>query len=408
VRRRREDRELARRLAELAPPGEAAARERARATVTDVFRAREPVRRRARRGVLGVAVVVALGMGVAATGPPGQAVAQWLRDVVASEPAAPAAGALRLPAAGRLLVTSDRGVWVVNRKGARRRLGAYSEATWSPGGRFVAVTTGRDLVALEPTGAERWTISPPGGVTDVRWAPGDGYRVASRAGDHLRIVAGDGTGDRPLAGGVASVAPAWRPAAPAPAPVFHVLAWVEAGGGLIVADVDTPKGRIVRAPLPGAARVRSLSWSPGGTRLLAASTDALRIYAVARDRLEHERTVRLARGERVVGAAYAPAGGARVGFVLRDGPADRSELRLLGRERPLLAVSGLLAAPVWSPDGDWLLTPWENADQWLLASAAGRPEVAAAADVSRRFDPGTRAPGAASPRVEGWCCVAAR
>ena len=52
-----------------------------------------------------------------------------------------------------------------------RRIGAYEDATWSPGGRFAAVTRGRTLYAVEPGGTVRWALARPAGVHDPRWSP---------------------------------------------------------------------------------------------------------------------------------------------------------------------------------------------------------------------------------------------
>ena len=70
--------------------------------------------------------------------PPGRAVAG--RDPRGRRRGACAAGAVLAPGAGRLLVASDTGVWVVQQDGSRRLLGEYREASWSPFGRFLVAT----------------------------------------------------------------------------------------------------------------------------------------------------------------------------------------------------------------------------------------------------------------------------
>ena len=51
------------------------------------------------------------------------------------------------------------------RMGRKRRLGDYEEASWSPRGLFVVATSDRRVVALEPDGDVRWTVTRPRPVT---------------------------------------------------------------------------------------------------------------------------------------------------------------------------------------------------------------------------------------------------
>ena len=146
----------------------------------------------------------------AALSPPGRSVGGWIRDRVAGEEATEPA-LVRLPSAGRLLVLSEQGPWIVRPDGSKRLLGDYEDASFSPNALFVVATEGRRVVALEPDGDPRWTVTRPTPVADARWAPSPGFRVAYREGKTLRVVGGDGTGDRLLAEDVAPVAPAWRP-----------------------------------------------------------------------------------------------------------------------------------------------------------------------------------------------------
>ena len=94
--------------------------------------------------------------------------------------------------------------------GRKRRLGDYEEASWSPRGLFVVAASDRRVVALEPDGDVRWTVTRPRPVADARWAP-SGFRIAYREGNTLRVVVGDGTNDHLLAR-----APPRRPARLAP------------------------------------------------------------------------------------------------------------------------------------------------------------------------------------------------
>jgi hypothetical protein len=163
---------------------------------------------------------------------PGRAVLDELREsVVGVEQAQP--GLFSLPAPGRLLVAADSGVWVVQQDGSKRLLGRFEEASWSPFGRFVVATRRNELVALEPDGDVRWSLARP----EVRFARWGGTRTDTRiayiSAGALRVVGGDGKGDRLLDRGAAARAPAWRPGR------AHALAYVRRDGTVRVVDVDT-------------------------------------------------------------------------------------------------------------------------------------------------------------------------
>lgn len=231
------------RLDHLEVPGEHEARERAWVVVQAAFAEREPAPRPRRRlapalGFAAVAAVVA-----AAFTPPGQAVVREVREAIGVAEAEQAL--FSLPAPGRLLVASDSGVWVVSEDGTKRLLGDYREAAWSPFGRFVAAAGENELVALEPDGDVRWKLSRP----DVRSPAWSGTetdtRIAYISGGTVRVVAGDGTGDRALASGEAV---AWLPGP------GHVLA-IRTGTGLMVVDADTGR-ELDRRPAPSATSIR--------------------------------------------------------------------------------------------------------------------------------------------------------
>jgi len=155
-------------------PEEEAAEQRAWRVVDAAFERRSaaPVHGWVRRGGRpALAAAVVLGTVIAAFTPPGEAVGEWISDAVrpARSPSAPALTSL--PAGGRLLVTAEDGPWVVQRDGSKRRLGRYDQAGWSPGGLFVVATRGRQLVALEPGGAVRWTLTRPDSVSDPHGRP---------------------------------------------------------------------------------------------------------------------------------------------------------------------------------------------------------------------------------------------
>jgi hypothetical protein len=273
--------------------------------------------------------------------------------------------------------------------GSKRLLGAYDDASFSPSARFVVATRGRRVVALEPDGDPRWSVTRPLPVADARWAPSPGFRVAYRAGDTLRVVAGDGTGDRRLAENVAEVAPAWQPLEGR-----MVLAYADVAGRVHVADAD---GEELWSADPGAPPAK-LVWSSDG-RFLLVVTNGLRHRFYGQ-------------GGRPAGVLLTPAahavldaelepGTRRVAYSAFDAESGRG-IVVLGEER-LQRVEGRISDLAFSPDGRWLLAGWPEADQFLFLRLPGVRRIVAVDDVRREFDPGSPEIGE-FPRISGWCC----
>src|SRR5207244_10495079 len=106
--------------------------------------------------------------------------------------------------------------------------------------------------ALEPGGAVRWTLTRSGRLTSPRWSPviAGSTRIAYLLDRTLRVVVGNGAGDRLLAPSVAPVAPAWRPG-----PGF-IVAYVAADHRIHVVEADTQKLVWQSAPLPAPVELR--------------------------------------------------------------------------------------------------------------------------------------------------------
>ena len=365
-------------------PDDLDARRRSWAVVRSAFAAREPVRRRPDfRPALALAVLAALG--AAALSAPGGAVIERVREAIGIGRAQPAL--FSLPAPGRVLVTSTRGVWVVQPDGSKRLLGRYREASWSPSGLFVVAARHNELAALEPDGTLRWTLARPAASTP-RWAGLHGdTRVAYVTRGRLHVVAGDGTGDRTLPGRARRIAPAWRRG------VRHVVAYVDARGGVAVYDADsrTMQFRVERVPEGRLRPARVLEWSRGG-RLLIVSGERLLVMGSEGQRLARWRI------PGVLAATFSPEG--RRIAVLR-----RSDVLILDTRRPraaprrVFAGAGVLSGLTWSPNGRWLLVGWETADQWVFVRVTGPRRIAAVSNVSAQFR------SSRFPRVEGWCCA---
>jgi Tol biopolymer transport system component len=179
-----------------------------------------------------------------------------------------------------------------------------------------------------------------------------------------------------------------------------VLAVARPGGGVRTIDVD--QRRVLWSSRERGPRVRALSWSGDGRRLLAMAAHDTRVLDVA-GRVRQR--VAAPAGSTFVSAAFAPRG-PRIAFVRRH--RGVSQLMLAAgaagdRPRLLFAGAGDLDAVTWSPDGRWLLVAWPTSDQFLFVRTSGPARVQAVPAVAREFDP--RARGAAgAPRPSGWCC----
>ena len=279
-------------------------------------------------------------------------------------------------------------------RGARRRLGDFSGASWSPRGLYVVAWRGRQLTALEPDGDVRWSLSAPAPVTHAAWSPVDGFRIAYVAGGSLRVVTGDGKEDRRYAP-ARDVTPAWRP------DDAHVLAYVDRRERINVVAVDSGRRLWRTQRLTG---VKQLAWAPGGRKLLAAAGDRVTRFD-ARHRATGATIV-----DWVPGAAYAvehmavaPRSG-RIA-VVRAADSGRREVRLertLSGGRLLFTARGPLPGLAWSPDGRRLLVPWPDADQWIFLRPGGGGRPVAVANIARQFMPGASEP--AFPDSVQWCC----
>ena len=364
-------------------PGEAEARGRTWAIVGGAFEERAPSTRPSHWPRV-AAVAVALAAIVAgALSSPGQAVLDEIREVVGVERAERAL--FSLPAEGRLLVASDEGVWVAQEDGSKRLLSGYREASWSPVGRFVVAARRDELAALEPDGDVRWTLSRPG-ARSPRWAGTEtDTRIAYVDRTGVRVVAGDGTGDRLVAEGGAPIA--WRPG------VARELA---VAGRRSVRVIDVENGRTLWRARAG-LRPTSISWSANGARLLVWSRAGVRVFAA-----DGEQLFELGPGASPVRAAALAPDGTSVAYAQEA--ASGTQLWIVPRIRPdasaarrLFAGAGAFGPLTWSPDGEWLLVPWAEADQWLFLRANGNG-LRAISNISEQFRSGT------FPRVDGWCC----
>ena len=373
-------RDVRRALLSIPVPDELDAQRRAWPLVQAAYAERERVTwpRRHARPIVAFAVIVALL--AAAFSPPGRALVREVREAIGVEDAEQAL--FSLPGGGRLLVVSDEGAWVVRSNGARRLLGSYHEASWSPTGRYIVGTGPNQLVTLEPDGDKRWSL-PRRAVRLPRWG---GTRVDTRiaylSGSQLRVVAGDGTEDRRFARAVERVAPSWRPGA------SHVLAFVEKSGRLVVAQ--TEGGRRLWSRRLG--RVKQLEWSPDGRLLLVRGHRFLRVFAA-------DGSLRFdllgAKAAPVLDATFAPSGRG-LAFLQPGGVWVIDRLRPDRSAARRILGEGTFTRVTWSPDGRWVLAAWERADQWIFRRVGRVGRIQAVDNVTEQFG--------GFPSFAGWCC----
>ncbi|HEX2126836.1 MAG TPA: sigma factor [Thermoleophilaceae bacterium] len=230
----------------------------------------------------------------------------------------------------------------------------------------------------------RWTLWRPRAVHRPAWSPGEGFRVANLEGDALRVVAGDGTGDRLLRRQAAPVTPAWRPGR------RHVLTYARPAGSTETVDVDTRRRVWARGT---ADRVTALAWSRDGERVVALTARGRSVFGRGGRRLvtmwvPGGRALALHRSGRRAAVAVERRGGTQVLAV---------RLAAGGRSRLIDGGPGRVRGMAWSPHGRRVLVGWADAEQWVLLGPGRR--IRPMPGVS-----GELGAGAGFPRVAGWYC----
>jgi WD40-like Beta Propeller Repeat len=384
-----------------ARPPRAAEAERRAWRVVEAAHSERPVARRRRRGpVVAVALAATALLLALVLTPAGAKVGDLIGEVVSPAPEVTRSALASLPAEGRLLVVAESGPWIVEDDGARRRLGGFDDASWSPGGLFVVAAKGRRLTTLEPDGDERWSRVAPARVATPRWSP-DGFRIAYRSGRDLYVAIGDNSDNWLLDRGVAPTAPAWRPGQ---ADNRQVLAYAR-GGRIHITEVDPaggPRRSLGRTP-PGPTP-RELWWSADGRRLVAVAQRSIRTVD-ARGRVLS--STRLPRGLRAGGSALDPRG-RRLALIAAAPGARSSELLLVRTDRAAsprrrLGGFGPLEGLTWSTDGRVLVAGLPQADQWLFLRLRGKGGLASVKGIRSKFRGGRPARSGAFPRPAGWC-----
>jgi hypothetical protein len=374
-------------LREASLPGEAEAAARSWPLIEAALADRAPtVGTRRRHPFLRVALVAALAAAALAAvlSPAGAAVGDWIGDRFAADTRDTPPAFAALPRGGPVLAISRTGAYAIQPSGNSRRLGAFTQAGWSPHGKHVVGAAGRRLTAVTPANTVKWVLTRPGRVHDPAWSTELGFAVAYLEGSNLRVV--DGTGNpatsRRLRRGAAAVTPAWLPRSD------RVLTYARADGTLETLDIATRNASWRSAPV---ASVKSLAWSRDGRRLVALSPRSVSVL----DANGHLVTTIALQG---VGRELAlhPSGRRAAVVVSRGGQTSVVELRLDGDASRRL-FQGDVEGMAWSADGRRLLVGWRGAGEWLLLGPGER--IRALHGVTSEL--GARG---GFPRPAGWCC----
>jgi hypothetical protein len=355
------DGDLRRALQRIQAPDELDAQRRAWSLARAAFEAREPLSwERRHRGAL-LAAAAAVVLLAAAISPPGRALVGSVRDAVTDEKVTTQPALTSLPASGRLLVNSKTGPWIVQADGSKRLLGPWWQGAWS------SEVNPRDT------------------------------RIAYLNGRALRVVGGNGREDKELRRLVGISAPAWRPGA-------FELAFSTVDGRIELVDAET--ARTVWRAVPGEIP-KQLVWSEDGERLLALGDQSLRVLAANGRKLFSLRlpvgpsgVVFVRESHRFVMVRYSPATG-RSDLVLLQAEVDPGEARFL------YSAPGDFGSLAMSPNGNWLLVGWVNADQWLFLRLTAA-KVQAVSNISQQFGVETAGKPIAKafPTSVSWCCPA--
>ena len=234
-------------------------------------------------------------------------------------------------------------------------------------------------LAMEPNGNVHWKLARPLPIGASQWSY-EGFRIAYGAGKELRVVNGDGTGDRRLIGDSVGRPFAWRPGT-------HQLAFVTSRGRLLLMDVD--RRRVLwRRRL---SEVDQLVWSDDGRRLFAGKhmLDAMGSIVAT-----------FPRGS-LTNGAFVPKSHAIALVTGADGGNTVTLFsgRRYDRHRVVFSGAGTFAGLAWSPDGRWLLVDYRSADQWLFIRSAGVQRIAVR-NIGNTFDSGPEH----YATLAGWCC----
>jgi hypothetical protein len=237
---------LGRALARLGRPG-AAAEERALREALAALPAPEPRRVRRLRTVsfAAAALIVVLSVSAGAL-----AAAGALH--VSLGATGPAAGRveqprLLVPAGAKGIAAVVRGrLWLTTRSGVRIEGLPVDSATLSPHALYVAAGIGDALVAMAPDGTRAWSHPTHGQVAAIAWSPSGlriAYVVRAGRGFQLRLIEGDGDGDRLVDASVRPARPEWNAGSLA-------VTYVGAGGQTAVYDLAHRSHRVLGAAKP--------------------------------------------------------------------------------------------------------------------------------------------------------------
>ena len=181
------------------------------------------------------------------------------------------------------------------------------------------------------------------------------------------------------------------------------VAFSTVDGRIELVNVDSTK--TIWLSVPGDPPTQ-LVWSEDGQRLLALGERSLRVFDAKGNKLW------------AIGMPVGPSGAVFVRkshrfILIRYSPAtQRSDLVLFqaentpGEPRFLYSAPGDFGTLAISPNGEWLLVGWVNANQWLFLRLTSA-KVESVSNIVEQFGGSSRAPlERAFPKSVSWCCPA--
>ena len=166
----------------------------------------------------------------------------------------------RFPGAAPCSRSRARGAYAIRPDGSTRRLGAFSEAGWSPHGLHVVGVAGRRLVAVDPAGTVKWTLTAPAACSHPAWSTGARLRGRLPRGPR-RCGWWPATATRPPTACCAATPRRSRP--PGARTATASSTYATTAGALETVDVADRRARCGTRAGRRARGARALAWSRG-------------------------------------------------------------------------------------------------------------------------------------------------
>jgi len=226
-----------------------------------------------------------------------------------------------------------------------------SGVAWSPDGARLAFVVGADVWVVARAGTGSWSLGTVavGDAIDVTWSPDGAQLAVLRSDGNLQIGGPDATDLRAV--GTYPLPVAWGPHG-------WPFAFVRDGDVWLVDGMASAPRNLTHLPLGGA---RSAAWSPDGTEIVVSTASGLLVVAPDGS---HPRWLEFPAGAVSV-AAWSPDSSR---FAVDVSGPDQGVLIVNVDGSASIRVDDVMA-PVWSPDGRFLLV--NGGGGFLIVNADG-------------------------------------